>query len=246
MTTLSKHAARLRGEEGVRANLACADLRGANLRGANLVGANLACADLRGANLRGAYLRGAYLAVANLAVANLAVANLADANLADAVLRGAVLRGANLTCANLRGANLTNADLRDADLRGANLRDADLAGANLSGTCLDPASPVPPISDEQARAVGIEPDGEWLYGYRSAVSAHVGMTRYDVRDEPYAAHALSLDVSTECHPGIYFAARGRAETRGGVVRVRARRDETVLVSKAKGARARRVWVVRHV
>ena len=66
---ISRHAAWLREEDdGVRANLCDADLRGANLCGA----------DLRYANLRGA----------NLCGANLCDANLCDANLCDADLRG--------------------------------------------------------------------------------------------------------------------------------------------------------------
>ena len=72
---ISRHAAWLREEDdGVRANLCDADLRGANLCGA----------DLRYANLRGA----------NLCDANLRGANLRDANLCDADLRGANLCGA--------------------------------------------------------------------------------------------------------------------------------------------------------
>ena len=73
-------------DDGVRAYL-----RGANLRGAYLSGAYLRSADLRGANLSGADLRGA---------------NLSGANLSGADLRGANLRGAYLRRADLRGANL--------------------------------------------------------------------------------------------------------------------------------------------
>ncbi|ELY5941219.1 pentapeptide repeat-containing protein [Cronobacter malonaticus] len=91
------------GENGSKANL-----RDANLRGANLCGA-----DLRDANLRDANLRDADLRDANLRDADLRGANLCDAD----------LRGANLCYANLRGANLCGADLRGADLRDANLPD---------------------------------------------------------------------------------------------------------------------------
>ncbi|HDL7128103.1 TPA: pentapeptide repeat-containing protein [Yersinia enterocolitica] len=97
--------------ESYRENGSRANLRDANLRGANLRDADLRGADLRGANLRDADLRGA--------------------DLRGADLRGADLRGANLRGADLRGANLRGADLRGADLRGANLRGADLRGANL-------------------------------------------------------------------------------------------------------------------
>ncbi|MBX9488802.1 pentapeptide repeat-containing protein [Yersinia enterocolitica] len=85
-------------ENGSRANLCDADLRGANLRGANLCDA-----DLRGADLCGA--------------------NLCDADLRGADLCGADLCGADLCGADLRGANLRGANLCDADLRGADLPD---------------------------------------------------------------------------------------------------------------------------
>ena len=103
---LQRHAKWLADEEGERANLCDANLRGANLCGANLCGANL-----RDANLCGAILRGA--------------------NLCGAILRGATLRGANLCGANLCDANLCNANLRGANLRDANLCDANLCDANL-------------------------------------------------------------------------------------------------------------------
>ncbi|EOC0520079.1 pentapeptide repeat-containing protein [Cronobacter sakazakii] len=99
------------GENGSKANLSDANLRGANLSDANLRGANLSGANLYGANLRGANLRGA---------------NLSDAD----------LRGADLSDANLRGADLSDANLRDANLSGANLRGANLYGANLRGANL--------------------------------------------------------------------------------------------------------------
>ena len=79
------------GEEGQKADLREANLRGADLREADLRRADLCRADLREADLRGADLCGA--------------------NLCEADLRGA----------DLRGANLCEADLRGADLRGANL-----------------------------------------------------------------------------------------------------------------------------
>ena len=115
------------GEEGLRA-----DLRGANLRGANL-----SYADLRGANLRGADLSYADLRGADLSSANLRGADLRGANLSSANLRGADLRGANLSYADLRNADLRNADLRSANLCGADLRGANLSGADLSGANMD-------------------------------------------------------------------------------------------------------------
>jgi uncharacterized protein YjbI with pentapeptide repeats len=61
-------------QEGKRANL-----RGANLRGANLRGANLQSAYLMGAYLQSANLMGAYLQSANLQSAYLEGANLEGA-----------------------------------------------------------------------------------------------------------------------------------------------------------------------
>ncbi|HHK8120998.1 TPA: pentapeptide repeat-containing protein [Serratia marcescens] len=100
-------------ENGSRADLCGANLRGADLRDADLCGANLRGANLYGANLRGADLRGA---------------NLYGADLCGADLRGADLRDADLCGANLRGANLYGANLRGANLRGANLYGANLPG----------------------------------------------------------------------------------------------------------------------
>ena len=88
-------------EDGVRAYLIGADLRGTDLSGANLIevnlgGANLYRADLSGVDLEKASLEGAKLPEANLEGANLIGANLREANLCKANLRGANLRGANL------------------------------------------------------------------------------------------------------------------------------------------------------
>ena len=84
---LKKHRMWLAGEEeGEKADLREACLRGADLRGADLREAYLGEADLWGADLWGAYLRGADL-------------------------WGADLRGADLEEANLRGAYLWGADL---------------------------------------------------------------------------------------------------------------------------------------
>ena len=88
---LKKHKIWLNNEEnGERANLRCANLRGADLSDANLSGANL-----RNANLGGA--------------------DLSDANLGNADLRGADLSDANLGNADLRGADLSDANLSGAE-----------------------------------------------------------------------------------------------------------------------------------
>ena len=98
---LADHALWLRDDDGTRADLRNASLRGADLHNADLRGANLSNADLR------------------------------DANLSNASLRGANLRGARLSYARLHNARLSNADLRVADLSNADLRGADLRVADL-------------------------------------------------------------------------------------------------------------------
>ncbi len=99
------------GEEGARADLRDANLRGANLRGADLRGADLCRADLRGTDLCHADLRYANLSYANLCYANLRYANLCHDN----------LRHADLLRADLCHADLLRADLCHADLRYANM-----------------------------------------------------------------------------------------------------------------------------
>ena len=136
---LEKHLKWLNYEnDGERADLSGANLRGADLSGADLSGANLRGADLSGADLSGADLSGANLRGADLSGANLSVADLSGANLSVADLSGANLRGADLSGANLSVADLSGANLRGANLRGADLRGADLSGADLSETKIDP------------------------------------------------------------------------------------------------------------
>ena len=202
-----------------------ANLTGASLRGADLIGADLAGADLTVADLTGAYLTGA--------------------NLIGADLAGADLTGANLTGANLTRANLTRADLTGAYLTGANLIGADLAGAALTGTCLNPASPLPALTDEAIRAVGLEPDGERVWGWRTATSQHCGSTEYKPRAESYDAPWFSVDAGTDCHPGIYISNRKWLEGEyAGVplVRCYCRRDELLLIAAKGGGRCKRLWV----
>ena len=88
---LESHKKWLRGKDGKKANLRCADLRGVDLRWADLRGV-----DLRWANLRWADLRGVDLREANLRWADLRGVDLREANLKDADLRYADLRGADL------------------------------------------------------------------------------------------------------------------------------------------------------
>jgi hypothetical protein len=225
---------------GKRANLADANLAGADLADADLRGADLAGADLRGANLAGADLRGA-----NLAGADLADADLRGADLAGADLRGANLAGADLRGANLAGADLADADLRGADLAGADLRGANLAGADLSGTCLDPAAPVPVLTDDEITAAGLEigeHEGRAIVrGWRTCKSQHVGSNEYT--PGWHEAPVFSVSVETPCHPGIYFASMAwliREYEIPHVVRCWAYRDE--LIHAGDKWRAKRIFV----
>ncbi len=130
------------GENGQRANLEKANLKGTDLRDANLqrawlLGANLEEADLCDANLQRASLRFANFKGASLLDARLQGADLRDARLQEADLRRANLQGADLFDANLQGADLRDAKLQEANLRlanlcGANLQEADLADVNLN------------------------------------------------------------------------------------------------------------------
>ena len=128
--------------QGKRADLPGADLRGAHLEGADLRGANLRGAHLEGADLRGANLRGAKLLQANLRGANLLEAN---------------LRGADLLEANLRGADLREADLLGANLLGANLLGVKLEGAKYNLEQLQMARNVPPeyLSDAKPTSTDV-------------------------------------------------------------------------------------------
>ena len=114
---LEKHKKWLEVEEdGARADLSYANLRGVNL----------SYADLKGADLSGVNLRGANLSGANLRSADLNYANLSDIN----------LRWANLSGADMKGANLSDANLKSADLRLADLSGADMRGADIDFSCL--------------------------------------------------------------------------------------------------------------
>jgi hypothetical protein len=99
-------------------------------------------------------------------------------------------------------ANLSDADLSGADLRGADLRGADLRGADLRGTCLD----------DDLRAMQrafcrqcppLRTGGRIVY--RTRYSQYVTEGREYEVGKTYVAPALSADVVTACHPGIYAA-----------------------------------------
>ena len=146
--------------------------------------------------------------------------------------------------ANLSDADLGGAYLSDADLGGAYLGDADLSGAEIAGTCLDPAAPVPALTDEEITAAGLELDGPWVLGWRTARSMHVGSTVY-APGSVHVAPWFSVDAATPCHPGIYLAslawlAQEFGSSSCAVVRCRALRAE--LVHASDKWRARRLWI----
>ena len=190
-------------------------------------------ADLGGADLSDANLGGAYLSDANLSRAYLGDANLSRADLSDA----------NLSRAYLGDANLSGADLSGADLSGADLSGADLRRANLSGTALDPAAAPPPLPDAALVAAGLEIDGPWVLGWRTARSMHVGSAEY----APGSAHVapwFSVDAATACHPGIYLASLAWLALEFDVCepRVRCRALRAELVHAGDKWRARRLWI----
>ncbi len=203
---LQKHQKWLSGEEGERANL-----RGADLRGANLWGASLREADLWGANLGEANLGGADLWGADLGGANLWGANLREANLWEANLRGADLREANLWGANLRGADLWGADLWGASLREANLREANLRGANLGGADLGGADLGDTIFNKINWLIwiGITPDKNGdAYAYKLTNNKGEGVFNGGINyldTDTFKVAKVDPDVYTQCSYGINLA-----------------------------------------
>ena len=170
------------------------------LENAVKLGADLTDADLRNANLTEANLTDAHLTDAQLTGANLAGANLTKTYLSYANLTNAHLTNAQLTGANLTGSDLTNADLTNANLTGADLTNAQLTGANLTGTCLDPNN-VP--NGDWAGFEEVEGGSEFVMGYRTKKSIHVGNTVYEV-GKTYEAPYFSTCPTTSCHPGLYL------------------------------------------
>ena len=100
-------------------------------------------------------------------------------------------------------ANLFRADLTGANLSGAILTVADLTGANLTETILDSSRPCPEAT-AALRAAGMTVRNGTVYAYRTATSQHVGTTDYTTPGE-YVAPVFSMDPTTDCHPGLYFA-----------------------------------------
>jgi uncharacterized protein YjbI with pentapeptide repeats len=163
-------------------------------------------------------------------------------------LRGADLRGANLYHANLyhadlSGANLCGTDLRYADLRYADLRYADLRYADLRGTCLEPETPLRPISGVDLLAAGLEPRGGYVHGWRTRVSQQAGVMAYE-RGRIYVAPWFSTDAATDCHPGIYLAGLAWLEREyPGVDLVHVRCQRADLLHAGDKWRARAIEVI---
>lgn len=198
----------------------------ADLREANLRGASLEHTDLREARLEHANLSAARLEHANLGEAHLEGADLRWARLEHASLRWARLEHANLRWARLEHADMREARLDGADLVGASLEYADLREARLADTCLDPAAQTPPVDDATIIAAGLEIDGEWVLGWRTATSRVVGDQTYEP-GQTYVAPVFSVSP-TDCHPGIYLAGRDWLEREypgAPLVRVRTRRSD---------------------
>ena len=160
---------------------------------------------------------------------------------------------ADLYKADLRGADLYGANLYEADLRGASLYEADLSLANLTGTCLDPTAQLPSLDledDANAFAANVkatENDPEFLYGWRTAKSAHCTTNGVYVTYEPgceYKAPWFSVS-DTECHPGLYFAPSVKWLEENGYsgpfVMVKALKTETFKAGEKY--RCKRFWVL---
>jgi hypothetical protein len=157
-------------------------------------------------------------------------------------LSGSRLDGACLYGVDLREANLSGADLAQANLSRTRLEEANLSGANLKNTVLDPRAKPSDIPDERIVRAGLEINGGFVLGWRTQVSTHVGMTRY----EPgaiYVAPIFSICQETECHPGIYLSGRRWLENHDyyALVRVACLRKE--LVNVGDKWRAKRILVL---
>jgi len=246
--------AELKRADFTDANFTDADLTGVCLNQATLMGATftrvlLRYADLVDANFAKADLTGARLYRADLTGATLTNATLTDANFTDASLARATLAGVVLASTNLSYVSFMDADLTDADFTGAILANTNLMGTRLTGavftsTCLDPEAIIPSLTDKEIFAAGLQPVGEWVYGWRTERSKIAGDTKYVLREEPYVAPVFSVSQNTPCHPGIYLASRKWLADHYGkhepVVRCHCKRDE--LIHAGDKWRTRRLWI----
>ena len=163
-------------DDGVRANLAEADLSRTYLAEADLRKASLSASNLYEANLCGADMR----------EANLHRAILSEANLYGVDMRGADLYEADLYGANLYGVNLSGADLSRVDLRGANLYGVDLSGATNIPF-------IPYACPEKGEFVAFKKCGEYIIELRIPADAKrcSGTTR-----ECRTSYAKVLSITT--------------------------------------------------
>lgn len=155
------------------------------------VRANLAEADLSRTYLAEADLREASLSGANLYEANLYGADLSEAELDEADLCGADMREANLCRAILCDANLYGVDMRGADLYEADLYGANLYGVNLSGATNIPF--IPYACPEKGEFVAFKKCGEYIIELLIPADAKrcSGTTR-----ECRASYAKVLSITT--------------------------------------------------
>jgi uncharacterized protein YjbI with pentapeptide repeats len=117
-----------------------------------------------------------------------------NADLSGVNLRNAILSNANLGGTNLSGANLSNTHLNHLSLKNTNLKE----------TVLDPRNKTPQLSDEEILSSGFEIDGDFILGWRTRKSQHMGTTIY-TPGMVYTALLFSTCTRTDCHPGIYLA-----------------------------------------
>ena len=204
---LDAHAAWLRGEGRLRADLSHETLEGVDLSGANLDGANLDGANLRRASLDGARLDGASLDGANLEGARLVGALLSGANLRDARLDGANLRGARLDGADLRGARLDGAILHHSQIPDGEL----VAWKKVEDKIIELR--IPHAARRTGSLVGRKCRAEFAYVHRIEGGGPVTTWGLTYREgEMVHPDSYDDDIRIECTHGIhFFLTRAEAE-----------------------------------
>ena len=108
---------------------------------------------------------------------------------------------------------------------------------------MDPAAPVPELTDEEIHEAGLDARGEYVWGWRTAQSQHYNKTHYELGG-CYEASWFSIGPGRGgCHPGIYLAGKAwlKACYGGPLVRCYCRRGE--LVHDGDKWRAKRLWIV---
>lgn len=181
------------------------DLCGVVVNG-SLRGANLSCAVITSTALRGLDFGAANLAAIVLEHSELDGSDFTCASLSSSSCAGAKFRRCNFLSANLKFGDFDNCDFTGANFADTGLSNASFKGAILTGTCLDPAAPIPAIADADLAGfdLRIEAGIEYVYGYRTRRSKHIGITEYEP-GMTYTAPWFSVCPDTSCHPGIYMA-----------------------------------------